>query len=310
LRIRLSSLLAFGFVLLFFADRALAWGPAVHIGLGGSILENLALLPAGLAAILGRERLAYLYGNIAADIVFAKRLSRVKQACHHWSTAFRLLDGARDDRANAFAYGYLSHLAADTVAHGKYVPRQIILSGSTLNFGHLYWELRADATESEENWRQLERLLAEDHSHDHVILAPHITETFLSYELNRQLFDRMNALAARRSFRRTMGVWSRCSRWYLSPALMHGYRRECIDRILSVLSEGTKSPLLQEDPNGTSALMRLRIRRREHRRLRRQGVSLGRRIIETSQAYEPSAGYLSSPPEARTPSVLEHIAVR
>ncbi|MGB2985741.1 MAG: zinc dependent phospholipase C family protein, partial [Phycisphaerae bacterium] len=124
------------------ANEAFAWGPATHMGLAASALEHLLLVPAAVAAVLARHRIAFFYGNIATDIVFAKRLSRVKQFCHHWSTGFRLLDTAEDDRAKAFAYGYLSHLAADTVAHGKYVPRQIVVSQCSVNFGHFYWELR------------------------------------------------------------------------------------------------------------------------------------------------------------------------
>ncbi|MBI4716266.1 MAG: hypothetical protein HY763_00515 [Planctomycetes bacterium] len=90
---------------------AFAWGPAVHVGLGGEVLGRLSLLPAAVAALLARHTAAYLYGSIAADIVFAKRLSRIKQFCHHWSTGFRLLDSAAGEEQRAFGWGYLSHLA-------------------------------------------------------------------------------------------------------------------------------------------------------------------------------------------------------
>ena len=56
-------------------ERAFAWGPATHVGLATSVLDHLALLPTAVAAVLGRHAIAYLYGNIAADVVFAKRLS-------------------------------------------------------------------------------------------------------------------------------------------------------------------------------------------------------------------------------------------
>ena len=270
------------------ADQAWAWGPAAHVGVAGSLLGQLVLLPAGIAAVLGRHKAAYIFGSIAADVVFAKRWSRVKQFCHHWSTAFRVLDNAADARAKAFAYGYLSHLAADTVAHGKFVPRQIMVSDCAVNFGHLYWELRVDAMESESTWRQLEEVLGHDHTAHHTALAGLITDTFLSYPLNRAMFNGMNAMAIRRQFRRTMHVWSRCSRWYLSPDLLHGYRTECLDRIHSILREGSRSPLLREDPNGTSALMQLRVRRREVRRLRRRGLPVERRLLEASLGLSPT----------------------
>lgn len=281
------------------ADFAWAWGPATHVELADTILSRLGLLPAAIAAVLSRHRLAYLYGNIAADVVFAKRWSRIKQFCHHWSTAFRLLDSARDERGASFAYGYLSHLAADTVAHGKYIPRQIVTSNSSMNFGHFYWELRADSAQPAHTWRLLEELLAADHDHHHESLQEHIKDTFLSYELNRLLFERMNALSVRQGFRRTIGLWSRYSRWELPQDLMAGYRSESLERIASVLADGARSPVLRFDPNGTSALMDLHCRRREFRRMRRTGVPVQRRIAEAATTWAPADRVLR-PTEAVT----------
>lgn len=269
-------------------DEALAWGPATHIGLAATLLDRVSLLPAAVAAVLARHGLAYLYGNVAADIVFAKRWSRVKQFCHHWSTGFRLLEDARDDRGRAFAYGYLSHLAADTVAHSKFVPRQIVISQCAVNSGHFFWELRADATEDDATWRRLQAVFKEDHTDHHQILERHITGTFLSFDLNRLLFDGMNIVAAREGFRRSVAAWNRRSRWYLPHDLMEGYRAESLDRIHSLLSEGSRSVLLREDPNGTSALMSLRVHRREVRRLKRRGLPVDHRLLEASRGLAPS----------------------
>lgn len=278
-------------LLLSATDRACAWGPATHVGLAGSVLQNLHLLPSAVAAILLRHGVSYLYGNMAADMVFAKRLSRIKQFCHHWSTGFGLLDAAHDDPSRAFAYGYLSHLAADTVAHGKYVPRQIVVSECSVNFGHLYWELRADALETDADWQRLECILQMDQTHHHRALEAHITDTFLPYELNRLLFGSLNAFAVRRGFRRGIGAWSRYSRWPLSRSLVQSYRTESLDRIHAILTVGRRSALLREDPNGTSALMQLRVRRREVRRLKRRGLPVGRRLMETSRGFEPNPSY-------------------
>lgn len=274
-------------------DAAFAWGPATHVGLATSVLQRLGMLPAAVAAVLARHGIAYLYGNIAADIVFAKRWSRVKQFCHHWSTGFGLFGKAEDDQAKAFAYGYLSHLAADTVAHGKFVPRQIAVSQCAVNSGHFFWELRADAIETDSTWRTLEDVLGHDHSRHHRLLENHITGTFLSFDLNRLLFEGMNTLTMHRGFRRSMDVWNRRSRWSLPPKLVHGYQTESLDRIFSLLTEGTRSSLLKEDPNGTSALMLLRVRRREIRRLMRKGLPIDHHLREASRGLAPKpAGYL------------------
>jgi hypothetical protein len=258
-----AAALAAAILLIFDVAEALAWGPAVHAGIAHSVLGQMALIPAGVAAILAKHRLSYIYGNIAADVVFAKRMSRVKQFCHHWSTGFSLLEAAEDDGDKAFAYGYLSHLAADTVAHGKYVPRQIATFDNSVNFGHFYWELRADSTVEEPRWRLLKRVLVTDHDQHHTLMKPFMAPALLRYGMNRALFESMNHLCTRRPFRRGVGLWGSMSRSELDPSMILAYRDECVDRVISLLSAGPKSQLLREDPNGNAALMQAKFQRRK-----------------------------------------------
>lgn len=274
---------------LFSAETAYGWGPATHVALGGTLLEQLSLLPAGIAALLLRHRSSYLYGNIAADVVFAKRWSRVRQFCHHWSTGFRVLERAEDDAARAFALGYLSHLAADTVAHGKFVPRQVVVSGHHINMGHLYWELRADGLQRPRVWATLRSVLRENHDRHHRELAPHLRDTLLSYDVNRALFDGINVLALQPGFRWTVARVNAHSRWHLAPDLVRSFEGECVDRMLSVLRDGERSPILRDDPNGTSALMSVHAARRDERRLRRAGLPVDHRRREFSAALAPVA---------------------
>ncbi len=269
-------------------DSALAWGPATHVGLGSAALSELMTLPAAIAAILSRHRLAYLYGNIAADMVFAKRLSRVKQFCHHWSTGFSLLECAHTPRNQAFAYGYLSHLAADTVAHSKFIPRQLMLSGAPVNIGHFYWEIRADAAANEADWQLFKETLAIDNAAHFQILEPHMTDTFLTHKLNIKLFAGVNALAMRKSLRSSLRTWNRYSSFPLEPSLVKRYRLECLDRMLSVLKEGHRSAVLKEDPNGTSALMRVHVLRRELNKRKKQGLPNGHRRFDSTRVYAPA----------------------
>jgi len=245
------------------------------------------MLPAAVAAILARHRIPFLYGSVAADVVFAKRLSRVKQFCHHWSTAFGLLEAAETDRQKAFAYGYLSHLAADTVAHGKYVPRQIIVSNSPVNTGHLYWELRADAACDRKTHALLAEVLKADHKDHHVMLAGHLDGTLLPYDLNRMLFDRINAMTVRPAFRFSMDMLHRFGRHELSDVMLAGYHNECVDRIRSILAEGPRSAVTKDDPNGTSALMRVAVERREAKR-RGGGRPTNHRDAEAAMAFAPT----------------------
>ena len=289
---RTISLVAVALIVLLSAKDAWAWGPMTHIAVGGQVLDSISLLPAGIGAYLARHKLSYLYGCIAADVVFAKRLSRVKQFCHHWSTGFGLLDEAEDESDRAFAYGYLSHLAADTVAHGKFVPRQVVLSGLNVNFGHLYWELRADAMLAEDFQKPLKDLLGNNRDRHHRSMARHLKQTFLPYDINRLLFHRMNTFAAKATFVERMERLQRSVGGRLSTKLLQQYRDECVDRTLSIIVDGKASPVLRDDPNGTSALMQLTVQKRELTRMRRRGLSVMRRLKESSRNFAPQLARL------------------
>ena len=63
--------------MLFDTEAAFAWGPATHVRLACDLLLRVDALPAGLAALLSKFAVDFIYGNIAADVVFVKRLSKV-----------------------------------------------------------------------------------------------------------------------------------------------------------------------------------------------------------------------------------------
>jgi hypothetical protein len=282
------------FVALPAAD-ALAWGPATHVKLASDLLGNLNLLPVAVAAILARNRRDYIFGNIAADVVVAKRLSRVKQFCHHWATGFAILEDAQTDSGRAFAYGYLSHLAADTVAHGKFLPRQMTLTRTTLSFGHLYWELRADASIGPHYWDELRGLLDDVFHEHHACLSCTLTDTFLPFSVNWKLFYRMNKFVSQRLLRKTMDRWYNLSRWQLPDHILREYRSECVERIVDVLASGKSSPVLHEDPNGNAALAYTKLQRRQLRQLSRAG------LIAPHILYEAAAGHAPAPRSHRAP---------
>ncbi|HEY3245255.1 MAG TPA: zinc dependent phospholipase C family protein [Phycisphaerae bacterium] len=299
-RIWVPAIVAVILFMLFDSRPAYGWGPATHVKLATDLLDLLPLIPSAIGSLLSRFAVDFVFGNVAADVVFAKRLSKVKQFCHHWSTGFELLDEAQDDRARAFAYGYLCHLAADTVAHGKYVPRQVTATNSTMNFGHLYWELRADHMLEPGVWRRLRQVIAIDHDAHHALMARRLTDTFLPFAMNRQLFDRINYLVSRRGMHKTLQVVDLCSRFELSSDLIQQYHSECTDRMLCLLTHGARSPLLREDPNGTAALAYTRATRRQIRVLSRYGYDLTHRVSELLESHAPKAWDSPARPLQRT----------
>lgn len=270
---------------------AWAWGPATHVHLATRLLGDFGWLPASLAALLSRHAWSYIYGNVAADVVLAKRWSRVKQICHQWTTGFRLLDNATTEQDRAFSLGYLSHLAADTVAHGKYVPRQLAVTRTTMNFGHVYWEMRADHLVPATAFQGLRDLQHRDFTVHHRQLAGILTETFLPHGMNVRVFRRINHLVAAPYWQRSIRLWGRHSRWPLSVGLVRLYHDESLARMISVMVEQHRSPVLHEDPNGTSALLHVRYDRRHMRRLRRSGLPLAHVLHEAAATYAPDPRY-------------------
>src|SRR6185503_7306520 len=117
-----------------------AWTPGTHVYLGEAVMRSLALLPPSIAALLKEFPYDFLYGSIAADTSIAKKYVPVGRHCHSWNVGMEILDGAGDDPLRAFGLGYLSHLAADSVAHNYFVPKQLAVTSSTSGLGHSYWE--------------------------------------------------------------------------------------------------------------------------------------------------------------------------
>lgn len=255
--------------------------------LAGDLLGHLSLLPAAVAALLARHRRDYQFGSIAADVVIAKRLSRVKQSCHHWQTGLTILEDAAAETGQAFALGYLSHLAADTVAHNKFIPRQMALTHSSLSFGHMYWEMRADSTIGPYHWEQLRLVLNDVFAEHEMNLHSRLTDTFLPFSVNWRLFYRLNRFMGRRLWRRTMDRIYTMSRWHLSDQLMREYRSECLQRTIEVVSDPWHAEVLHEDPNGNAALAYSKARRRQLRQMARCGLIAPHLMYEAAIGHAP-----------------------
>ena len=126
------------------AADALAWGPGVHLALGNHLLANLQLLSGGIAAALNAHPNSFLYGCLSADILVGKGKRLSTNHCHSWDAGLRLLESVREDTLKAYACGYLSHLAADVVAHNYFVPNMLQLGKGKGKFSHVYIEMQAD----------------------------------------------------------------------------------------------------------------------------------------------------------------------
>lgn len=184
-------LLALGWLTLV-PEPLLAWGPATHVALGEALLGALYLLPPAVQALLARHPLHFLYGSVAADISLAKKYVPEGRHCHDWAVGEEILDAADSEPLQAVGYGYLAHLAADTVAHNVFVPRQLLLTSTTQALGHAYWEHRMDMHVGESFMGKARRLVTDnDHAAADALFDDVLSRTIFSFSTNRRIFRGM-----------------------------------------------------------------------------------------------------------------------
>ena len=129
---------------LIYCDGAWAWGPAVHTVISCNILESCSQILPAIASVIQPFPNEYIYGAISADFFIWKGQKKKKGHSHNWETGFKFLQGVSSDREAAYAYGFLSHLAADVIAHNYFVPDLIHRTLRSKRIGHFYTEAVAD----------------------------------------------------------------------------------------------------------------------------------------------------------------------
>jgi hypothetical protein len=124
---------------------ALAWGPGVHTASARFVLANLDLVAPAIAALIARFPKTFLYGCLSADFFVGKGTKIRPGHSHNWESAARLARAATSDQLTVHALGYMSHLAADVVAHNYYVPQVMARTALPGSLTHVYVEMQADS---------------------------------------------------------------------------------------------------------------------------------------------------------------------
>ncbi len=247
------------FLVLSLNKESFGWGACTHVELAQSLLSQALSIGGAISGLLLANRKDFILGNILADVIIGKKLSRRRRESHHWPAGLRIMNNASSESARAFAYGFLTHLAADTVAHNKFVPNQILLANSTISFGHLYWELRADQCVHLHLRNKLTRLLEYADTRHDKLLAENVYPYLKWFGVNREIFSKINRLAVSEKFGRAMNVCENLSLWQLSDEFLKPYKDKSLDRMIDIIINGANSKILLEDPNGLIAFKSLRL---------------------------------------------------
>jgi hypothetical protein len=238
-------------LLLVLPEPVWAFGPAAHVYLGSHLLDALTLIPPAIADILRAHPQSFLYGSMAADISFAKKYVPAGRHCHFWHVGEEILQAAQNDRLRAVGYGYLSHLAADTIAHNYFVPRQLMLTASTKALGHAYWEHRLDV-QLGTRYTALARevVMDYDHSEADTLFDSVLSGTIFSFETNRRLFRGMIRFQDNDRWHFVLDRAIQVSRWDLTDTTMESYLSRSFNFVVDYLRRGRESLPAGLDPVG------------------------------------------------------------
>lgn len=240
--------------LLIFPADAQAWGIGVHLQTGAWILDNLSLLPEALRTILSKHPNDYLYGCISADITLGKKYTHYLRHCHSWRMGFKILNKATSDSQKACAYGYLSHLAADTVAHSYYVPYKLIRTYNTVLLKHAYWEMRFEAHVAPEVWPLARSIGRKDFTDNDKLMRSILADTIFSFGTNKKLFNSLLLLNRLQQYQKVLRSLANTSKWAITPEDQEEYLGLTSEATLSLLQDIVNSPFRQADPTGERAL--------------------------------------------------------
>jgi hypothetical protein len=199
--------------------------------LGNELLNCAPLIPAGILALLKKHRQDFLYGNLMADIILGKKYLPDDKSSHSWDVGLKLLDQAKTWPERAFAYGYLSHLAADTVAHET-------LTDEKGNMGHTWVEMKADSLIDKTYWFQTVMISSAVRKRSDLLLENSLDSYIFSFKTNKRIYKSMVFLSFLNK-KRKRGV---------DRELIQELHEESLARMLDLLQNGTESAVLNKNP--------------------------------------------------------------
>ena len=185
---------------------AFSWGPGHHLEFAQRVYRRRKEhLNRDFVTLLEEHKSSYFYGNIAADIINFKAYGGSYNHCHRWAIVEEMRELAETSSQRAFILGYLSHLAADSIAHNHFVPYHLARFARTSGLGHLYWEMNADRFISDARWKLLAEL-RNDVELDELdwLVNETVPKKALSMRTNKLIFNHVLLISHRDRWRRGM----------------------------------------------------------------------------------------------------------
>ena len=266
---------------------AMAWGIGVHLQLGSNILNNLSQLPPALQVILEGHPHDFLYGCISADITLGKKYTHYLRNCHSWRMGHKVLQAADSDRQRACGYGYLAHLAADTIAHSYFVPFKMIRTFNSALLKHTYWEVRVEACVDPKVWSLAREIARKNFQVNDNMMRSVLSDTIFSFSTNKRIFNSLLLLNRLQQWQKMLRSMSTSSKWALAEDHLDEYLALAGDAVSSILCNMEESPYWTADPTGEKALYTANIMRKNLKSLWVEGKLSENEIEDYLESLRP-----------------------
>lgn len=220
-------------------------------------------------------------------MVVGKNFAKYMYHCHNWQVGLRVLGKARTDAEAALCFGFLSHLAADIVAHNFFVPYKTVESFRTLAAKHTYWELRFDKTALEHSgvWDTLRRIGQKKFPHHDEFLSQELVHAsrLFSFGTSKTLFSSMMFLSRLEQWQGLIAKVAARSPLPLTAVETTEFRQLALEAIFTFLCHAERSATLSIDPTGARSLRVAKELRHELRLAWKSGALSGERWPHVAQ---------------------------
>jgi hypothetical protein len=234
------------------------------MAIGNNVLAHLHLFAPSLASILAALPEQYLYGCLSADIFIGKGCKFTPTHSHNWDMGRTLLRQADNAEAQAYAYGYLSHLAADVIAHNYLVPNILGFSAGRGKFAHTYVEMLADL-QVECPRKQASRIFRVPHHEADDTLVTTMGQKKVPFLIKKRIFRQSLRLVEKRSYKNSLRVFRDMLPFASKKVLISEAISYAQDLVFDLLQNPMRSPVLECDPIGSSNLSQVRRFQRKQR---------------------------------------------
>lgn len=210
-------------------DSVYAWGPLTHAYLSHQIFNLSNLLTLSALPIIKNYRDYFIYGNILPDTVIGKKYLPQEKNPHSWKTGLNLLNKAKTPEEKSFAYGYLTHLAADASLHYEiknFNPIQ-----------HMIFELKADRIVDRIYWIQIMTINRRVINLSERFFEQTLMNPIASFKTSKKIYKSLIFLSAF-----NMGE-------IRNPSFFKEFHVKSITAMLDVLKNGERAEIINLSPN-------------------------------------------------------------